>query len=338
MRPYLSGREFYALNTMSQHYKSLSSLRDRYLSLLHSLSVEANQVDFYYTLRRVNKFNLSLLVVRCLLSKSANRSIQATFLLRLLVFESRLASSPFLSLSQPFNLSQPFLTSYDLHIVAPVCPDYSYDRLKDGTYRYTFSRLGGGIGLVAQKAIKNLNLLESITHDLQSPFFNVKFSVLVGDFEASPTNCSRLGETQESFLAKIDSSVASITTAYPHFNPARFTDICGGLSAWLQLQRINSTLLSISSFDSLIARIPLINHERTFISRLPLYKRWLGEGSDFTQAFTDQAIEYISMGYLITRRFGNNSFSLLVASDHRAMRPYYNVLSQHATCGSSASY
>ena len=93
--------------------------------------------------------------------------------------------------------------------------------------------------------------------------------------------------------------------------------------------------LNIDDFSDL-ALVSPINHDRTLISRLPLYKKWFGEQNDFKNIFTRQVIEYITMGFLVQETTG--PFSLLVASDHKAMRPYYNVGSSQATCGVTTQY
>ena len=50
----------------------------------------------------------------------------------------------------------------------------------------------------------------------------------------------------------------------------------------------------------------------------------IGGGSgynDFKKIFVEQVIEYMLMGKMITDRYGSSAY--LLASDHRAMRPYY---------------
>jgi len=338
MRPYITGREFYSIKEFANDFRSIENIKDRYLSTLSYLHIEGNEKDFWYGLRRINKFNMITLITRCHLSKSSKVSTISSSILRFLVLESRISASPVLSLSRAFNLSNMPSAICNVHVMAPVCPDYSYKELDDNTYRYTFESVNGGIGLVAKRAIRNINELQRMVSDLRNPKFVIDFSILVGDFEASPGNCSRLSETEESFLAKVDSTISCIKSTCPSCFVGRFTDLCGGLEAWRSLQKINSKLLSINSFGTLTKNLPSINHERIFISRLPLYKMWFGDKYDYTQAFTMQTIEYISMGDLISRYGNGKCFTLLLASDHRAMRPYYNIFGNHAACGSTISY
>ena len=83
--------------------------------------------------------------------------------------ESRLNKSEKIKVSRLISYSEikNFSKSNKLvNIVAPVCPDYSYEETADGKYRYTFEKINNGISIVAQKAISNANYICTLLNDL----------------------------------------------------------------------------------------------------------------------------------------------------------------------------
>ena len=80
----------------------------------------------------------------------------------------------------------------------------------------------------------------------------------------------------------------------------------------------------------------MINHDKNLISRIPLYTKWYPNFSDYSQIFFDQCLEYMLMGYLIENYYGKDIF--LLASDHKAMRPYYGLMSSISIISSSIQY
>ena len=83
------------------------------------------------------------------------------------------------------------------------------------------------------------------------------------------------------------------------------------------------TIKWTSNFNDLYTLFPNIKHEKKLISRLPLYKKWFGESADFKDIFLSQVLEYILMSKLIYENFGRNT--AILASDHKAMSPYYTT-------------
>ena len=82
--------------------------------------------------------------------------------------------------------------------------------------------------------------------------------------------------------------------------------------------------------------MPSIKHEKNLISRLPLYKKWFGNNSDFKTIFLNQAIEYMLMGEIISNSIFHNP--ILLASDHKVMKDYYYAISNVNIISSSADY
>ena len=63
-----------------------------------------------------------------------------------------------------------------------------------------------------------------------------------------------------------------------------------------------------------------IDHQKIFLSRIPLYRRWYGDKTLMTDLFINQIYEYILMGNLVS---GFHRPSILLSSDHKAMAPYF---------------
>ena len=96
------------------------------------------------------------------------------------------------------------------------------------------------------------------------------------------------------------------------------------------------TFCNINTYEDLKIFAPNINHDKNLISRLPLYKKWFGENKLYKEIFFEQCLEYMLMGYLIFNYYGKRS--LILASDHKAMRPYYSLAANINLISSSANY
>jgi len=247
------------------------------------------------------------------------------------MFESRLHRSRKMSLSSPLG-GHPL---QQLSIIAPVCPDYSYIRNQDNTYRYTFESVGNGIGLVAQKAIANLGMLENMSFDIIENGLTIRNHVLVGDFEAHELNLAALNESKINFMQKVSGSTEAIRKS-TLYEAGLFTSICLGLEGWHYQTKYLKLIYNLHNFDDLKAFAPHINHDKNLISRLPLYRKWFGDHFDYKKIFFDQCIEYALMGILVRQHYGINA--ILLASDHKAMRQYYTLIAEIPLLGSSSNY
>ena len=163
----------------------------------------------------------------------------------------------------------------------------------------------------------------------------INFKILIGDFEAHKDNLDSLDESEESFLTKISESKNKIMNKY-NIETKEFTYICNGLSGWRSQIKYLKYIHKIYSLEDLISFSPEINHEKNLISRIPLYKNWFGENKDYKKIFFEQCVEYMLMGYLIKNYYGENS--IILASDHRAMRDYYSLISNINLISFSACY
>ncbi len=225
----------------------------------------------------------------------------------------------------------------NINVCLPVCPDYSYQSLPGNKYRYTFDTIGSGIGLVASKALDNARALELLFKDSPLILNRLNIIILVGDFEAKPDNLDRFSITYNEFMIRIMGSVNSIMKQ-TGYKAITFTSLCGGFDNWMNFENATKIRYMINSYESLDRQFPHINHEKNLISRIPLYTKWFKnkESCNFKDIFFDQVVEYISMGQLVLSFYGITA--VIMASDHRAMRNYYNPLNTIPIIGTSNEY
>lgn len=220
----------------------------------------------------------------------------------------------------------------NIKVIAPVCPDYSHVKTDNG-YRYTFEGVNGGIGVVARKAIQNINNIKKIGLGLRN--LNIEHKILVGDFEATQQNLSALKMSENEFSEKAKSSCEKIQME-GGISSSLFTSITGGLEGWRAMLEAIKAREGVMNYDDLKEKYPTINHDSILISRIPLYAKWHKQNANFKELFFDQVMEYITMGHAIRNYYGENC--ILLASDHRAMRPYYNAGTALTVVSGSAKY
>ena len=114
------------------------------------------------------------------------------------------------------------LLSGNVHIVAPVCPDYTHENGK-----YTFRGVGGGTSLLAQLQIRFLrNIVQQLTA--------CRVTLIVADHEADDgALCVALGKSQDEFRSLIQESVQATRDAVKNFGwgAEAMTDVIPSLVA-----------------------------------------------------------------------------------------------------------
>jgi len=334
MRNYITPKDFYRIIKLSFHTYNLEKLSLIFINAFKNKGINISINDFYSLLQKTNKLTLILLFLNSLKPNCLDLSNKIESKLLFFIFQLRIKNSKYLT--QCFQNHLKLNEVYNnFLVIAPVCPDYNYIKTQDGKYQYTFNGLGNGIGVVANKAIDNIKLLKSLSSDLVENGFSIEYKTLLGDFEANIENLSALKETEESFLQKINQSAASIYENYL-IKSNNFTSICNGLKGWKSQISYIKTFCKINRYEDLKIFAPNLNHDKNLISRLPLYKKWFGIDKDYKQIFFNQSLEYMAMGYTIKNYYGDKA--ILLASDHKAMRPYYTILANINLIASSANY
>ena len=333
MRSYLTAKEYYALGAYRPNLVSVSL--ELGLKYLRTIGLNYKRFDVELLLREHGSLSSILLFYRSgIIRRRPYISPKYLNIFASILLWSRIISSGKFSGHSSKLPNTVYLGEKNLFIF-PVCPDYSYRVLSGNRYQYTFQGVGGGIGLVAQKALDNCKHLLELTSDSSILSSRIDIKILVGDFEAKERNLRSLGITLEEFLANVESSASNIRSR-SGLDSFLFTDICGGLANWKASEEILGMSKDLREFNDLSRCFSKINHDRILISRLPLYQKWFGVREDFKAIFFEQVIEYMLMGKLIHDFFG--PIACIVASDHRAMRTYYSASSDLNVLGSKIDY
>lgn len=336
MKAYISSKEFYLIKENDLSKIDFKLLSIKLIDAINKFSINISELDIEYIMRSTNKLNLLLLILRTNIFKIIPQKEISLNYFNKFLFESRLSSSKKIKLNRLSpcrELNNIFTTNNEIQIIAPVCPDYSYVQTIDGKYRYTFEKINNGISLVAQKAIDSCKYIDSNLDDLIDLKINI--SLLLGDFEANQSNLSHLNETKETFVQKLKNSALEIESN-TNFKADLFTKLCGGLEGWKNLIHMIKNNFKLKSYTDLKNLFPKVNHEKNLISRMPLYTNWYPNSSDYSLIFFEQCLEYMLMGYLVESYYGRDTF--LLASDHKAMRPYYGLISNISIMSSSVQY
>jgi hypothetical protein len=214
------------------------------------------------------------------------------------------------------------LTNEPLTIVTPLCPDYEAEKVTGQFFRYTFDKLGSGIGVSGTRYLRTLPLLHATFAEIGVP---VHFVAGLGDFEAfSAQNCARLNITEAEFIACLHGSAKALQAASPiPIETTLFTSLCGGKETWSSIyapirRRIENSDYGHSGVDDAKA-------SAIAASRRQLYKRWYGELGDeakYVKVLKAQAAEYAAMGHVV-QNFVRHG--LVLGADHARMAPFYNL-------------
>ena len=337
MKRYIKPKEFYFLRSffakVSDTQKSFSYIQ----AVISSKGIVLSLQEFESLMRYHNKLCFYLLFYRSGLG--FGKSIPNDYWVSLLiqsVFITRLTTSGSFSTAslERLKLGENITT---INLCLPVCPDYSYEMTAANTYRYTFKSIGDGIGLVASKALQNAKILQS--HFQNSPLIlsRLNLIVLVGDFEAKPHNLRSFALSYDQFMERITGSINAIQND-SGYNTIPFTSLCGGYHNWIAAEQITRLKYNLNSYECLDKNFPHIRHEKNLMSRIPLYSKWFSREDriDYKKVFFDQVVEYALMGDLVSNIYGSNS--IILASDHKAMRPYYSLNKTHPTIGTNNDY
>ena len=335
MKNYLSPKELYFIKKIGLHKISIIQFKDFFKKKLHLFNIEADSNLIEFLIINNTKLGLILKFIRSgfIGNFKLNEYCRNQILLEILSY--RIKKNDKLSLCNNFSLKFNNPNGNIFSIIGPVCPDYSYIYTNENRYRYTFETVGSGIGLVAQKAINNIYLLKKLSKDLSNRGLILDFKILLGDFEASEQNLKALNETKSKFLDKVRLSCEAIQEE-TNISTDLFSTLCQGLDGWQYTITHLKNIYDIHSFNDLQHFLPNLNHEKKLISRLPLYQKWFGSNRDYKQIFFEQTVEYMAMGDLIFKNYLNDS--VLLASDHKAMRDYYSAINNIGIIASYADY
>lgn len=212
------------------------------------------------------------------------------------------------------------------------CPDYSYN--EKGIF--TFESLGFGIGFVPQHTVRAFLLIwlwlnEWDLHEV------VRFKSIIADIEAySPLNTDAVGETQESFLAKLRQSNQAFLEQLPkdmqRVTETMFlTEVLGGeKSVWDDA--FNNALARLEDGDYPDSQLDfdlMDALKKAFKDRRPLYEYWIKEADsekweELAYAFfLEQVAQHIVAGKLLTDKF---QFFCMLQGERNRLAVFLNLM------------
>ena len=212
------------------------------------------------------------------------------------------------------------LEKREINIVTPLCPDYEHVKVGNNLFKYTFKKLGSGIGMMGTRFL-------SIYSDLLPLFLkekvNLKIHLLYGDFEGfSKINCNRLKETEASFLKKIDLSSQKLSQKIDN------KKTCGAVvknladkKKWKNRVKKNIQIIKKEMKKDLEFRIKVLEIAE---SRAHLYASWFPalDKSKYLEIVIEQGAEYTTMGDLFYKKYKN---LCVLAFDHSKMKIFYTL-------------
>lgn len=210
---------------------------------------------------------------------------------------------------------QKALTGVESVVFSPVCPDWEVDQ---ATQRYTFKGLGEGIGLVAMRVLATT---PEFAEYCQKWKLNVRFIFAIGDFEATPESCTRLGISHEEFLKRLSQSQEALRSAMPAFVSLE-TPFITTLGNWGALLTSAGNSINANNFSGPLKWSVRKLHQIAE-ARRSLYERWHGKSVDVVRLTVEQGREYGVIGKMVVDQFPN---PLVLAGDQAAMAAFWQAL------------
>jgi len=208
----------------------------------------------------------------------------------------------------------------EITLVTPLCPDYEHVKIAEGLYKYTFNKLGNGLGLIGKRLIVIINKLHEI---FDSYHIKYKHQLLYGDFESYSKNiCNRLKVDEKEFNLRLLSSVKKMKEASN--KKCRVGLIVKNLSnkkEWKIKCELNEKKIH-KKYKIDIKSRRLI--EQISNSRAMLYLSWFPnvKRDEYNNLVIQQGAEYASMGDVFYKKFNN---PIILGLDHPKMKPFYTL-------------
>lgn len=208
-----------------------------------------------------------------------------------------------------------------IDIISPICPDYAYQEIGTGLYRFTFDNLGSDIGVTAKRLLENRMFLHKFFKNIGIKFNHI---AAIGDFEAlTKHTLERVKLSQKEFIERLVLSQKRLKkTSNDTIETPLFTEICDGFDNWKTIHEKYFTMLLNDNYGK-----SNLNEKKLNLiceSRKPLLYRWFGKISnkEILRVVKFQGAEYATMGYFIKNNYKN---PLVIGCDHFKMAPFYNM-------------
>ncbi len=220
-----------------------------------------------------------------------------------------------------------------INLITPLCPDYEHVKIAEGLYKYTFNKLGSGVGLIGKRLITILNNLHEIFKD-----HNIKFThhLLYGDFESYSFDiCKRLKTNEKDFQKKLNMSVNSISKLVnDNCKIGLFVKQLSNKKEWNKLISINEKKIKSKFEKDMKYRKMIVQISN---SRSMLYGSWFPnlDANDYNGLVIKQGAEYSTMSDLIKKKYSN---PIVLGLDHPKMKEFYNLNSDIAVVYGKTRY
>lgn len=212
------------------------------------------------------------------------------------------------------------LIKKNVSLITPLCPDYEHVKIGEGLYKYTFNKLGDGLGLIGKRLISILNNLHKILEENDIKF---KHILLYGDFEAySNKICERLNITEKEFRSKLSKSMKCMRDrSNKNCTVDLVVNYLSNRKSWEKKcikneKSISNMTKNNSKFNKFIEEIAK--------SRSMLYSSWFPEYNkrQHKNLVIKQGAEYASMGDLFSKNIKN---PIVLGLDHPKMKNFYKI-------------
>ena len=212
------------------------------------------------------------------------------------------------------------LLKKNINIITPLCPDYEHIKIGNGLYKYTFNKLGDGLGLIGKRLISILNNLHKILEENDIKFRHI---LLYGDFESySSKICERLKINEKEFKSKLSKSIRCMKEkSNKKCTVDLVVNYLSNRKSWEKRCSKNEKTISIKAknntkFNKLIEDIAN--------SRSMLYSSWFPEYNrrQHKNLVIQQGAEYASMGDLFSKKIKN---PIVLGLDHPKMKNFYKL-------------
>ena len=212
------------------------------------------------------------------------------------------------------------LIKKNVSLITPLCPDYEHVKIGEGLYKYTFNKLGDGLGLIGKRLISILNNLHKILEENDIKF---KHILLYGDFEAySNKICERLKITEKEFRSKLSKSIKCMRDrSNKNCTVDLVVNYLSNRKSWEKRCVKNE-----KSISNMTKNNPKFNKfiEEIARSRSMLYSSWFPEYNKLQHKnlVIKQGAEYASMGDLFSKKIKN---PIVLGLDHPKMKNFYKI-------------
>lgn len=212
------------------------------------------------------------------------------------------------------------LKKKEINLVTPLCPDYEYVKIGNNLYKYTFKKLGNGLGMMGTRF---LSIYSDLIRLFSKEKTSLKINLLYGDFEGfSKLNCRRLNETESSFLKKIYQSSKELSKKIKKKKTcSAVVKELSDKKKWKIGVKKNIKIIKNKMKKDIEFRIKVLEIVE---SRAHLYASWFPtlEKNQYLDIVIEQGAEYTTMGDLFFKKYKN---LCVLAFDHSKMKIFYTL-------------